>query len=370
MTSTSDSNPTPFIQKVIPCPVCKAESSYNAFKTRIFWNRKKDIDQQPLDYFWTIRSLSHYYPPLYYVWLCPSCHFASSYQHFRDPTEGTFLGLDKFRRCIEAARAEEASFDRIVEQLSADIDPDHMDFFRAIKLHLLAIHYMRHVEALATKETMNLARYFLRIAWLYRDLDSEERTSEKAAALPKLKTLFKELESDWPDAPTNEHDALTQAAAYYDIAFEQSNMLKNAVDEINVLQLTGRIHIKLNNYKEAQRLLQISIERARKNKMRVDEELKGFDQQDDEALEKKRAALISESRKMTALIDEAQKLFDTIRDEAQKQDLVRAQKLLKEAGQRPAEELRNLLAQNHISSSVINHLLPSKKKKGIFNIFK
>ncbi len=90
---------------------------------------------------------------------------------------------------------------------------------------------------------MNLARYSLRLAWLYRDVS--ENPLLKDTIDKKLPKLISIISKKWPEIPGNEKQALKMALKYYQISLEKSYTVKSSLDEITIILLIIRIYIAI-----------------------------------------------------------------------------------------------------------------------------
>ncbi|NCC51940.1 MAG: DUF2225 domain-containing protein [Spartobacteria bacterium] len=363
----SEQQPKAFLKPEIECPVCHATHQQYQLKSRMVWERDRDIDLQPRQFYWTKKSLAHIHPPLYYMWHCPSCYFTAGFKFYEEPVKDTSLSQEKFQAAVREALTGHDKGVYLAQALARDINYETMDFFQAIKLHLLAVYIHTQIDALAQKDAMNIGRYALRLAWLYRDLDQMENNTQMVEALA---SLHDDLASCWPERPVDEMAALAMAVASYNTAFDKSTAIRTAIDAVNVLQLIGRIHIKLKNYRDALRLLQMSGDKARREKMLLDEELKAPPAEGAPALTaEKSGKMVSDSRRLSALADTALELAESARQQWMKNEISNAETVLRAHKGKSAEALRALLEEQGIDQKIINRYIPEQKKKKMFGLF-
>ena len=351
----------------VKCAICGATSEQYRINPRLFWHQALDLDLQPRN-FQTLKDMESQHPPLYYMWHCPACHFTAGYKYFSDPLKDVAIRVEMVSQRLRETYKNDPAFKAVIDQLSENITLHQMDFVQAIKLHLLAIRILVVIENMVKHNFLNLGRYFLRLGWLHRDLS--ERPEQLAAARSALNDLHTSLQPFWPGLPDSETTALTQAAEYYTRTLEDSRLLKTPVDKINVHQLIGRIHIKLNNSIRAREILMESIDHARQLKMQVDGQLKADSGRISELDPAQRGELVSQSRRLGTLADDAQMLMEKIKDDWLRQQHALAGKLIRDnAGKSPAE-LRDILARNRIDRGTIDELAPLPgQKKGLFKLF-
>ena len=83
-------------------------------------------------------------------------------------------------------------------------------------------------------------------------MNQAETSDENVLELKKIKLA---IDNIWRDAPLNETSALIMALKYYDVAVYQSMSLVERGVEHKVLQLMGRIYIRLKRIREARKML-------------------------------------------------------------------------------------------------------------------
>jgi len=344
--------------------MCETPSYQYRVNNRVFWNRDIDIDLQPQNYAKLDHVDESFHPPLYYMWYCPQCHFTSGYKHFIHPLKDVYVKVDAVAERISSAYENDEAFRKIVKTLSAGIDVEGANFFQGLRLHLLAIVELELIEDMVKQYFLNLGRYCLHLAWLYRDL--EGRPDVAAETQPRMDELYLQLRDVWPEMPRTELDALNKAAAYYDQTYERSPQVKTVIDEVSLLQVIARIYIKIKRQVEARKLIETSIARAGEAKKVIDDKLRENKDMSSDAS----GDLVSLSRQLRAVADEGKKLLQTLTDREIKEQFDQARDLIAihKAKGKNKEELQRILLNNHIDRRIVRKLLPSdpKKKKGRF----
>ncbi len=303
----------PVIKFSAKCPICEATSEQYGLNPRLFWHKDLDIDQQPRNY-QSVAGLEIYHPPLFYMWFCPFCRFTAGHKYYSEPMKGIFIGMDLVRAKVKEAAAGDARFKQLVALLGDQIDTRNPDFFMAIKLHLLAIVFLDVIEKMVKQNFVNLGRYYLRLAWLHRDLS--QRPDDRDKTQPLLAALDLKLKPLWPDYPVNEREALLKAVERYNATFEASAAVRSPVDEIKLMQIIARLHYKLTDYREAQEMLMTSASRALAAKLEIDQRLKAGNRDGTRLNAEESGELVTQSRKLEKLIEDAQDLIQSIRETA------------------------------------------------------
>ena len=146
--------------------------------------------------------------------------------------------------------------------LNHPIDPQYTT---SIKITLSAIYVFEKVKAIASKDSLILARHYHHLAWLYRDL-------------PKQSDLkIDELHGKVPTIVQTECEALQKALDYYEIALYESSIIDQKNITHTIQQLMGRINIQLNRSNEAELLIQESSKTAEHEIKLINEKLDNDD---------------------------------------------------------------------------------------------
>jgi hypothetical protein len=347
--------------------MCQAASYQYRMNNRVFWNRDIDIDLQPQNYAVLDHVDKSFHPPLYYMWYCPECHFTAGYRHFIHPLKDVYVKVDAVAKRIREAYANDKPFRQTVKLLvKGGVDVERMDFFMGLRLHLLALRELELIEDMVKQYFLNLGRYCLHLAWLYRDL--EKNPEEKQNVQPRLDELAEELREVWPKMPCNEYEALSRAADYYDQTFERSPQVRTVIDEVSILQVIARIYIKLDKQTEARKLINNSIGRAKEAKAHIDAKLHDLESTEGKQLTAEETGdMVTLSRRLRTIMDEGKRLIQILTDQRIKEHIHKAKKLIKQHKGKERIELRRILAKHKIDKRVINKLIPPPRKKGLFD---
>ena len=298
----------PVVKYSVHCPMCGVDSVQYRLNPRLFWNESQDIDLQPRGLKF-MPGLEGYHPPFYYMWHCANCRWTAGHQHFSDPLKDVNMPLEIVQKKLKDSYQGDARFRSVVDKLSEGIDTQNPDFYSVTKLYLLGIFMRELIQVLLKQDFGILAKYYLRLAWLHRDMQA--MPDDLAKYSPPLNELNAFLKQHWPNLPENEQMGLRKAADCYNLVFEDTHAMKNPVDEINILQLIARIHIKLGDWREARELLADSIDRASKHRAAIDQGLNAPRPPGSPIpTAAERGELVSQSRRLTRLIEDAQSLIE------------------------------------------------------------
>ncbi len=239
----------PFISKEVACPVCERKSTQRRIKGHLFVEKNRDVDLRPLGYQRAKKGLEHIHPLVYYLWHCPHCRYTAWPGAYENPVKVLPLTIAKYRAVLLEPPGPEKAAGRVWERLSLGLDAPDLDFFLGCKAHLLAIFQLLLVQSqTGVRDSLNLARYYLRLSWLYRELAEQP---DLAASAGQVRALIGEMKADWPKAPADAQAAAGQAALEYEAVVSNSSAMENVGEVCNLLLLITRIYIKLRRSEPA-----------------------------------------------------------------------------------------------------------------------
>lgn len=251
----------PFIDKKVTCPVCQAVSRQRRLRARMFIEQTPDVDLRPTNIVRHGQGLEAYHPLCYYIWRCPQCNYAAAHSEFEDPSKGTGLKLERVVNRLNEAQ-EEADSVTVISTLGQGLAGDPVSFEQAARKFLLAIYHLQQVPEIAERDAAPLARYCLRLSWLFPYAQEGPDGGENFAQSYLL--LMRRLNSIWKMAPINQDTALKMAAYYYQIAHKNSHVVKGEAEAVQVLLAIARIYLKLEEQEKAQRFFSMALNIAKK----------------------------------------------------------------------------------------------------------
>lgn len=98
------------------------------------------------------------------------------------------------------------------------------------------------------RDSFNLARYYLRLSWFYREMAEQPAL---AASAGQVQALVTELKAAWPQTPGEAEAAASQAAREYEAAVGTSSAVESVGEVCNLLLLITRIYIRLRRSEPA-----------------------------------------------------------------------------------------------------------------------
>lgn len=233
------------------CPICSFKSEQLYLLNSAYSIVKKDIDLKPLNYEWIDKTNRTYNPLLYDIWECPSCHFCADRQHFHDPVCDVSGGEKSFRTKVHQLLMEDPSIFNLVEKFSTNSieNPSpEITYDIAVRRYMIAISILQHVDRISKLDALPLGKYYLHLAWLYREIGLINSNSSIIKKLLNLKAM---VANYWRAIPLTESSALEHSIKYYETAVFESTIDLMKVTEHKIFQLLGRIHMYRGDYTAA-----------------------------------------------------------------------------------------------------------------------
>lgn len=189
------SKETPFLLTKVECPICKTVNEFETIKVGAYQENGRDTDFCPLGITWRYERYEAYNPLLYFAATCSHClytrEFNNKYKEWKNDNNYRTYRL----KAIKASHLEKmAPADSPIRELGAVIDPSQYPNESAIvKLHLAI-----YDEQLAERPVdLDLGRFYLRIAWVYRFINYGENPGDKF-----VKGLVSEMVSKYNAMPS------------------------------------------------------------------------------------------------------------------------------------------------------------------------
>jgi uncharacterized protein (DUF2225 family) len=224
----------PFVPVKVKCPFCAMESTQRYIKSRMFKEEVIEEDSHVAVYTWENPEFAMVRPNFYHIWHCPTCHYCDEKEVFRgEDKSGGKLELIKEKLLIHS-RMPNSLFAKMGEEIKFDKDVYMVD--SAIMAHLLAINE-QELLSVNMRQYSKLARFYLRLAWLYREKATLALEDEKTRVdYPTFRDYLESFREAWPEIPTDEATAMDVALQRYrDILNHAQNA--DVKYEINVMNL-------------------------------------------------------------------------------------------------------------------------------------
>jgi len=358
----------PFLRATVVCPVCGMEHEQTKLKSHLFIEQGRDIDLKPLSILRKKKGLGNIHPAVFFMWHCPYCHYTAARSEYENPLQDSVVSPEKLKKAIVLAYKNDPSIHQVFDLLTPKEYDENMTHYNAVQLYLLAIYQMQLVDDFVNKEPINIGRYSLRLAWLFRDIESSEKLKKKHTS--DIQNLTKNVQKYWRDVPFDEILALKMSIYFYEKTLTGTTTIKSDQAEVDLVLLISRIYLKINELADARKYL----ERARELLRHFEERRKKLRRISDEDPKKptigEMSQMAADARKMRRYIDEVQGLMDDKRQDQMEDDMARAQECIDRSGLKKNDEIREFLKKEKFSPKIINKIAPQTKKKGFLGLFR
>lgn len=262
---------SPVITAHTCCPVCDQPTPQWYLSRSSYSVIKKDIDLKPIEYVWDDSQFKDLNPLFFNVWTCPHCLFSAGRLNFIEPNRDIVVTKTTLIRKFHAI-LEDPAINYVVSQLDPKIDyQSDLTHLSTVKQYLISIYLLNNIDIVIQRDALQLAKYHLNLAWLYREICKEPINRE---AITDILHLKHQLAKYWPDIPMTEKSALNLCLKYYEISIYESPVPEqNGVEHI-LFQQMGRIDMRLNKFTEARKHLHEGLKFARRLQQGYDKKLK------------------------------------------------------------------------------------------------
>lgn len=182
---------TPFLEKVVNCPVCEEPGRYKVIKSKLFTPGEKESDQHIKFYSWIDPDFQGINPAHYFLWRCPFCGFVDITTDFEEP--GRDLKNSTIKEHFRHLGKKDKEF---IELIGKHIDIENMTFETSMNMHIAALFIQELPKEPSLKNVLKLGRLYLRTAWLWREVSptAQEEVSQESVAL--IAKAYRELSNN------------------------------------------------------------------------------------------------------------------------------------------------------------------------------
>lgn len=181
---------TPSFSTKVECPLCGIVNEFETIRVGAYVESGRDTDFCPLGVTWRFDAYRGYNPLVFFVATCPKCYYS---REFNDAFKGwkTDSTFKTYRlKRIKTLHLEELALeDSIINRLGKSIDLKNSPNESAIAKLLLAI---RDETLIKRPSHLDLGRLYLRIAWVMRQMNSENpgQSSNEAGSFSDIDQMF------------------------------------------------------------------------------------------------------------------------------------------------------------------------------------
>lgn len=238
-----------FITVLVKCPICARDARHRYVKSKLYTPVEVENDMHVVRYRWESPEYENIHPSYYYIWHCPHCHFCDEREVFRgkDDSKGK---LELIQDKILVAQRTSSS---VLSKLGKMIDLSHefLSLQSALNAHILAT-YIQEILSPNNRQYDKLAKFYLRIAWLYRE---QKHLSEPAPPPPTgyatWEAFHESLKDQWPNLPVNETEALRKAVECYQEQLNRAGQLSDIKRDLTIMFLLVNLYLRLEEIDEA-----------------------------------------------------------------------------------------------------------------------
>lgn len=188
-------NQEPFFRIKLECPVCKQINRFEVIKQGEYTESGRDTDFAPLGRIWKNPAYQKYNPLLFFTATCKKCYYTrelnSSFKEWQSDSN-----FKSYRLPLQRKKhlAELKSDDSIIKLLGKQININSYPCESAIIKLLLAIYDERLLDRCSS---LDIARLFIRIGWIYRDQGRNDGSQSSAQLmLSKIQIEIDRLKDD------------------------------------------------------------------------------------------------------------------------------------------------------------------------------
>ncbi len=229
---------SPFIEVKVKCPVCETVSPQFYVKSKLYQPVEIEKDHHVVTYNWNEEGLSDIRPENFFIWHCPHCHFADENEVFRGKINKLWKGKLELmsHKIIKAAKDPENFLVRIGKEIDYSELPISNE--TAILNHILGCYIQEGFLSPNNRMPIKLAKFYLRLAWLYRERENLEKKIENIPdGYMSLEGFLTDQKKFWENLPLNEAEAMNQAIAQYESVLENAGKEDNVKKEITLMFL-------------------------------------------------------------------------------------------------------------------------------------
>jgi tetratricopeptide (TPR) repeat protein len=198
-------NDAPLYLQKVECPICKAINEFETIKVGAYEEEGRDSDFRPVGVKWKNPKYQKFSPILYFMATCSNCYFTREYTaKYKDWKNDTAFRNYRLKTQKQQHTAHVTQDGSVIRELGSRLDPQSYPLQTAISKLLIGI----YDELLLDRPSnLDVARYFIRVAWLFRDEGSSENVEQNVflgyvSALDDQVKSLKQLHQRFRDVQT------------------------------------------------------------------------------------------------------------------------------------------------------------------------
>ncbi len=176
----------PFFYTELECPVCKTVNKFENIRNGAYTESGRDRDFKPTGRTWVDPAYQKFDPLLFFMATCQKCFYTREFNNeFKNWQKDSSFKTYRQKNIQQKHLSDLADKNGIILFLGSKLDQSTFPFETAVIKLLLGIYDAKFS---GRKVNLDIGRYFLRIAWLFRD-----RNGGTGSQISQNARLFQEL---------------------------------------------------------------------------------------------------------------------------------------------------------------------------------
>jgi uncharacterized protein (DUF2225 family) len=172
---------SPFFMTKVECPICGRINDFENIKAGAYTETGRDADFCPKGRTWVNPEYQKINPLLYFMATCPNCFYTHEFnESFKEWKQDHSFVAFRLNLIRERHKKELKPEGNLINRLGQAQDPEGHPFESAVIKLLLGIYDEKITEK---PNALDLGRYYLRIAWLYRENQEGRNNTRKMEKL-------------------------------------------------------------------------------------------------------------------------------------------------------------------------------------------
>ena len=166
------SSESPFFLTKVECPICKTINEYETIKVGAYTETDRDTDFCPTERTWRNPRYQAHNPLLYFVATCSNCYYSREFNNrFKEWKGDSYFKTYRLKSVKERHLELLSGADSVVKAIGCELDANRYPNETAVLKLLLNVMDEKLTDS---DNHLDLARFYLRIAWLFRDMERGE----------------------------------------------------------------------------------------------------------------------------------------------------------------------------------------------------